>query len=301
MFAALLPIFVVILLGWILRRRGLPGDAFWPLVDRLTYYLFFPALLLLRLAEAEFAGLPVAAVAAAIASGALLSAALLLGLAPRISVDAPAFTSVFQGGIRPNTYVGLAAVAALYGDPGLALLAVAIAVLVPLVNLLSVAVLTHWLARGQRGPVQLLIGVARNPIILACLLGIGLNLGGLRLPEGLRDGLAIIGQAALPLGLLAVGAGLDLRALRIGSRALLLAAGVKLLLFPLLTLGVGRLLGIDGPALAVAVLFSAVPASVSSYALASQLGGDTRLMAAIITSQTLLATLTLPLMLQLTG
>lgn len=301
MFAALLPIFLVILLGWALRRGGMPGDAFWPLVDRLTYFLFFPCLLLLRLAEAEFAGLPVAAMAVAIVSGALLSAALLLATGPRLSADIPAFTSLFQGGIRPNTYVGLAAVAALYGDPGLALLAVAIAVLVPLVNLLSVAVLTHWLARGRRSPVQLLIGVARNPIILACLLGIGLNLSGLHLPEGLRDGLAIVGQAALPLGLLAVGAGLDPQALRTGTRALLLASAVKLLLFPLLTLGIGRLLGIDGPALAVAVLFSAVPASVSSYALASQLGGDTRLMAAIITGQTLLAVLTLPLMLQLAG
>lgn len=294
----LLPIFAVILLGYGLHRWSFPGEAFWPLADRFNYYLCFPALLFLRIAVTDFATLPVTGMVLACA-GAVVPIAAGLLLSPLSRFEAPAFTSIFQGSIRPNTYIGLAVAAALFGPDGLALLAVAIAAVIPLVNLLSVSVMMRRLARGRRSFWQLLTGILRNPLILACLLGIALNALALPLPLPIQRPLEVLGQAALPLGLLTVGAGLQLRGLCRALDALALAAGLKLLLLPLVTLLIGLALGVQGTALAIAVLFNAMPASVSSYALAGQLGGDTRLMAAIITSQTLLAMGSLPLLLLL--
>lgn len=293
----LLPIFAVILLGYGLRRWSFPGDAFWPLADRFNYYLCFPALLFLRIAVTDFTALPVTGMVLACAGAVLLIAFGLQLPIRQLQFDAPAFTSVFQGSIRPNTYVGLAVAAALFGSNGLALLAVAIAAVIPLVNLFSVSVLTRRLASGRRSLWQVMLGILRNPLILACLLGIALNVLALPLPVLVQRPLEVLGQAALPLGLLTVGAGLQLRGLGRAIDALALAAGLKLVILPLVTLVLGLALGVQGTALAIAVLFNAMPASVSSYALASQLGGDTRLMAAIITSQTLLAMISLPIFL----
>ena len=133
-----------------------------------------------------------------------------------------------------------------------------------------------------------------NPLILACLSGIGLNLSGIGLPWGSAAVLDILARAALPLGLLAVGAGLQIEGL---NRPGLLAAtsSLKLLALPALA---GTLCWLFNPGrleTAVLVTFTALPGASTAYILARQLGGDAALMAAIVTVETALALLTLPL------
>jgi predicted permease len=111
--------------------------------------------------------------------------------------------------------------------------------------------------------------------------------------------LAPLSNLALPLGLMTVGAGLQLAALRRASAPFLVAAGLKLLLLPLVALGLTQLMGLSGLLVQVAVLLAALPTATSAYILARQLGGDAPLMAAIISGQTLLAMVTIPLMLGL--
>lgn len=214
----------------------------------------------------------------------------------------PAFGSVFQGAIRTNTYVGLAAAGALLGQPGLVLASVGIAVVIPLVNVLSVVALIALGTRGAKVRERLpraLVEVARNPIILAIGLGALINLAGIHKPAVLADTLEILGHAALPVGLLAVGAALDLRAARAGGIALAFSCVIKLLLVPAATWLAGQLIGVQGITLTVAVLFNALPVSPSAYVLARQLGGDGALIAGILTAQTLLAAATMPLVLTL--
>ena len=154
---------------------------------------------------------------------------------------------------------------------------------------------------GKRpaGRGELLASVARNPLILACLLGFLLNAAGVDLQGVPRDTLAILGQASLTLGLLCVGASLELAHLGRNRLAALATCVLKLLLMPAATALACRLLGIEGVTAAVAVLFTAGPISASSYVLARQLGGDAPLMAGLITLTTIAAALTMPLMLGL--
>ncbi|HEV7371379.1 AEC family transporter [Arenibaculum sp.] len=297
---ALAPIFLLILLGFAARRCGFLPDAFWAPAERLTYYVLFPALIVDSLARADLAGLAFGPVAAALTGPILAAAALLAVLRRRFGLDGPAFTSVLQGAIRPNTYVGIAAARALFGAPGLATLAVGLATVVPLVNVLSVVALQrHGDARVGRGLSGVLPGIVRNPIILAVAAGGAANLAGAGALPVVAPTLRILGEASLTLGLLAVGAGLVPSSVGASGRDILLAGGLKLAAVPLATALAGRLLGLDGMTLAVAVLFNALPASASSYILARQMGGDHRLMAGIITGQTVAAALTLPLALAL--
>ncbi len=298
---ALAPVFLLILFGYGLRRFGFLPEAAWPPLERLTYFVLFPALLIEKLAGAELAGLSVAPMASAMIVTVLAASAALLLIRPRLSLDGPSFTSLFQGSVRPNTYVGLAAAAAVYHASGIALTAIAVAAVIPLVNVLAVLVLTRYASArtvGWRGTLE---SILKNPIILACLAGILLNATGVGLPRAVAPLLDIVGGAALPLGLLAAGAGLKMRAARAAGTSVLFSCAVKLMVMPFLTWLACLALGVGGMTAAVAVMFNGLPGSVASYVLSRQLGGDAVLMAGILTVQTLLAMVSLPAILILLG
>jgi len=299
MLAALAPVFAIILLGYALKRFGFPGDEFWPAAERATYYLFFPALLFGNLARGDFGNLAAAPMALALAAAVLAVAGTLLVLRIRLPFDGPGFTSVFQGSIRPNTYVGLAGAAALYGPRGLTLAAMAIVTLIPLVNLLCVPTVSRYGSLGRKGLGASILEVARNPLILSCAAGFVGGALALPFPRFLFDVVDILARTALPLALLAVGAGLRFGGMASRARGIAISSAAKLAILPLLTLAGLRLLGVSGEPAVIAMLFTALPTSASSYILARQLGGDHVLMAAIITFHTIVSVATLPLLLSL--
>lgn len=292
---ALGPIFALILLGLGLRRFGFPGDGFWPAAERITYFLLFPALLVHRLALARLGDYAVGPVVGIIVALLLAMTALAYALRPWLRVDGPAFTSVYQGMIRFNTYVGLAVALALFHAEGGTVAALIMAIMIPLINVLCVLVLNLH-AGGTATAVGVVRGLIANPLILACLTGIGLNLSGIGLPWGSAAVLEILARAALPLGLLAVGAGLRLDGLR-RPGLLATASALKLLVLPALA---AILCWIVQPGVletAILVTFAALPGAPTAYILARQLGGDTSLIAAIVTVEIAAAMVTLPLVL----
>lgn len=300
-FSALIPVFLLIALGFGLRRLQVLPDAFWPPVEKLTYFLFFPALLFENCRKVALEGGEALPLAAGLAFSVLAVAALSLAALP-FSGGRASFSSVFQGAIRPNTYVGLAAAAALFGEPGVALTSICVAIVVPLVNLLSVSAMLAF-GEGQKpgGVWQALKPLAVNPLINACLLGVAFNLAQAPMPDFAARFLAILSSASLPMGLLAVGAGVDLKGVAKAGPPVLLSALLKMLVLPLITLAALRLLGLGSTAQAIGFLYALLPCSASSYVLARQMGGDAPLMASVISLQTVLAMASMPLLLILFG
>ena len=298
--SALGPVFLLILLGYGVRRGGFVGEGFWASAEKLTYYLFFPALLVSNTAAAELGGIQVLPMAVVLVGAIVLVSGILLVARRRLEIPGPRFTSLFQGSFRPNTYVAIAAAFSLFGEAGLTLIAIAIVIVVPTVNVLSVAAFSRFVPlEGAQGVWRTLGPVVRNPLILACLLGVLLNAGGVGLPPLVGPLLEILGRAALPIGLLAVGAGLDLAAARSAGPTVAVAALCKLVVLPLLTFALCKAAGVSGLTATVCVMYAAAPGSPSSYVLARQMGGDSQLMAAIITVTTLGAMAALPLALLL--
>ena len=291
---ALTPAVGLIGLGYALRAARFLPEAFWPGAERLAYFVLLPALLVDGLASADLSAVPVARLAAVLAGGLLVVGAILVALRPWLGVDGPAFTSVFQGGIRFNNYVGLAVASGLLGSPGLALAAVANAVIVPTVNVLAILVFARF-AQGEASLQGIARSIVTNPLIIACALGALLQATGWGLPPGLGPTLRALGQAALPLGLLCVGAAFDVLALRQGAQAAAVATLAKFVLLPVATFVLCLALDITGDAASVAMLFQALPTATSAYILARHLGGDAPLMAGIVALQTLVAALAIPL------
>lgn len=298
---ALGPLFLLILTGVVLRRLRFPDPQFWHGAERFIYFLLFPAMLISTLATADFGQVAFSGMISLLAGLLILLAAGLWLLRNRLGLDLPSFSSVFQGSLRFNTYVGLAGAAALYGEAGITAAAVAIAIMVPLVNILCVLMFVGCGGSGQSGLWGAMRALLKNPLLLGCIIGIALNASGIGLPGWSRDTLALAGQAALPLGLIAVGVALQLEALPGTGAAFWQACVIKFGLLPLLALTAGWLLGLEEVELGVVVLFTALPTATSSYILARQMGGNAPLMAAVITGQTLLAMAVLPLWMSLLG
>lgn len=294
--AALVPVFAIIALGAVLRRLAfLPEDG-WRAVERLTYFVLFPCFLFGAIAFADFANQPVGRMALLLAGAMIAMAALTFPFRAALALDGPAFTSLFQGAVRWNSYVALGAISAVLGQQGLALVAIAVAVMVPLANLLCVIVLMR--NNGQAAGIAMLARqLATNPLILACLAGIAAQAMGVTLPKAATTTIDLLGKAALPLGLLAVGASLDLGNALARPAPVLAAMLLKLAVMPLIVAGGATLLGVTAAAKMAALICAAVPGAPSSYILARQLGGDAPLMANITTAQTLAAMVSMPIML----
>lgn len=281
-----------------MRRAQFPSDTFWPGAERINYFVLFPALLFNSLATAPLdnPALPRLAVAVLLGLGlawlALLLARRLFGW------TAARFGAISQGVLRFNTYLGLAMIGSLFGAEGLGLAALMLALMVPTVNIMSV-----WALTAERGLSlrTLLLPIIKNPLILACLAGVLINLSGLGLPGGSDRLLGLLAAASLPLGLLCVGAALQPKELRGEVPSLGWNSVLRLLAMPLLAWGVAR--GLDLPVMETSLLivFFALPTAPTSYVLTRQLGGDSQLMAGIITLQTLLAAASLPLLLVVLG
>ena len=296
---ALVPIFTLIVLGWVIFQRQWIEASFWRTAEKLSYYLFLPPLMVVSIARADPTGLDLPALIAAILGGPLILTLLVTLLGRALTgCDGPALSSMIQGTMRFNTYVGLAAAKALYGTPGVAVFALCVAATVPLANVISVMGLLRFGHNPNQVRPSLLKPILTNPLIIGSVSGIVINLaGGLPLP--LAAMFDILGSASLPIGLLCVGAGLQLTEFRRGTGPLLLTSLARLIMIPCAIAGLALWLGLSGLPQQVAVMFGALPTAPAAYILARQLGGNDRLMAAIVTLQTLGAMVTMPVILTL--
>jgi len=291
--ALLLPDFVLIALGWLICRHTPLGRAVWDGAERLVYYVLFPALLFYAIARNPLkmdTALPmVAGMWLALAVG----IALAQGLRRLAGVDARLHASGAQTAFRFNTYVALAMAERVGGTQGLAWTALLVSVSVPVCNVAAV-----WpLARhGGHGYARELL---RNPLILATVGGLACNLGGLQFPALVATTLSRMGAAALPLGLMAVGAGLQVGALREAPKLAAALMAIKHLAMPLAALLFTSLLGLPTAQQLIVVIFAAMPTASSAYVLAVRMGGHGGFVAGLVSLSTLIAMFALPLTLAL--
>lgn len=291
----LLPDFALILLGCALRRAMHLGDHFWTGLEKLIYYILFPALLFNAVARTPIdvgAAAPLIAVA-----GLALAGSMALGLGARLfSLSPISFASQFQCAFRYNAYIGLAVVGTLHGAAGIAAMGLILGTMVIPANVAAVGMLARHQRLGVWGE------LARNPLILATLSGLAWNLAGLPLPEPALKVFGRLSEASIALGLLTVGAALKLRGLEgdAGTRgAAVYLLAVKLGAMPAIALAGSRLMGLSGVYADTVLVFAALPTATSAYILAQRMGGDGARVAWLISASTLLAMLTLPLWLSL--
>lgn len=285
----LLPDFSLILLGAAIRRWMHLGDHFWTGVEKLVYFILFPAMLVNALTRTHLdlaAAIPLLAT-----SFSAIAAGMLLGLVPKPFSRMPALTyaSMYQCAFRFNSYIGLAITSMLFGTAGVATMGIILGSAVPVVNLVAV-----WML-ARHGQLGLWREILRNPLIWATAIGFALNAAGFVPAAPVQVFLGRLADASIALGLLAVGAALRLE----GTTGVRFFSGwliaVKLVVLPLIAATVGTLMGLSGLYFQVVVLFAALPTASSAYILAMRMGGDGKSVAWLISASTLVSMLTLTL------
>lgn len=297
--SALVPVVLVIVLGFLLKRSRLLDEGHWTGIENLCYYVLFPALLVKTLATAQigsqdvlaFVGMVLFAIAAM--TGLMLAAFPLLRRG--FDIGPAAFTSLFQGATRWHGFIALSIVGFLLGDEAIAYMAITMAAIIPPLNVINVLVLGSLVGGGNR-PKDAFATLARNPFVLACLAGVLLNVSGIGLGGPVYQVFDMVGNGALGVSMLVVGAGLRFRRVLDNRSVVALGTAIRLVGMPLLMFAGAWLFGVDGMPRTVAVIAGAVPTAASAYVLARQMGGDAPLMANLITVQVVVSVVSLPLM-----
>lgn len=296
MLQALPPIIFLLFLGYICNRQGFLPDAGWRALERTSYYIFFPALIVKVLQGADLSGVPIGFITA------LLAAQLVLGGLGCLAVISERKTpesvgSIVQSNVRWNTFIALAVSEKLYGEPGLALVAIASAVLIPLANLISVFALLHFSGEKRTANGSILVNLVRNPLLIACAIGVTLSVSNVPVPSVVLDTLDMLARPAIALGLVAAGAAITFKSISTRFARTLIWSLVRLIALPVTALGIGIALELSDMHLTILVICCATPTAVNGYILAKELGGDAALAANLISIQTALSAFTLPLML----
>lgn len=293
---SVLPIFGLVMTGFIAKRL-LPSSDLWKGIEWLVYYLFFPVLLILEVSKANFSepGLWGGLMATFIAT--IIIAVILFPLKRLFNIENTLFTSIFQGGVRYNSYVFLALSQSLFGSSGIVIAGVFMAYMIIVINILSISVLNVYGSNqsGKKSIGGIIIALFKNPLIIGVLIGIFANLLNISISGPFKQWMLYLGNTATPLSLMSVGAGLILVMDRQKTSGVCLALFLKLLITPLLTILFLSLFNITGLPAGVALLFATMPSAGNAYILSRQMGGDSDAMASMITWSTLLSIITIPM------
>lgn len=285
----LLPDFLLILVGWLICRRTALDRPVWDATERLVYYLLFPVLLFNSIVRTPLHAADAVSLALAGTGTVAIGIALGLSLGRWPGVDRRLHASGAQTAFRFNSYIALALSERLFGAQGLAWMALLIAITVPLCNVAAV------LPLARHGGHSYLREIARNPLIISTVAGLIGNALGLRLPDAVATTLQRIGSAALPLGLMAVGAGLTFGALRSGPGLAAALLGIRHAVLPVAALCLASSLRLAPEQRSIVVLYAALPTAASAYVLAARMGGDGQYVAGLVTLSTLLGMISIPL------
>jgi len=296
-FESILPIFLLILSGNLLRRLPLIDRSAWLGLEQIGYWFLYPALLFVTIYNADFTGLELDAMMLALAVALIAMVAITCGTWPLLNRAGLArrseFSSIFQTAVRWNSFMALAIAQKIFPPAGMAVVALVMAVIIIPINLVTVVLVTRFADRSTNCR-RIGRDLAINPMILGSLAAILFRCLPFQLYGPLNQTLGLVGNAALGMGLLAIGAGLRVGDLWQPRFALVLPVILKLVLFPTLLIGAAIAFGVTDIELSYLALCAAVPTAMNGYLLARQLGGDAELYAAVTTVQTAVSFLTIP-------
>ncbi len=305
-FYNILPIFLIALLGSMIRRKWLISDEFWRGLEKLSFYVLFPTVLFEYSSKINLNSFEFVKLTAALIIAILLVSTMLVVYQMKRPFDSVQFTSVFQGATRYNNYIFFALSAALFGDEGLTIVSAIAPYLLILTNITAVMSFSYYIPKGEgitkrRSIVLMARSIIGNPCILASIAGIVFNYLELKMNVGIEKTIHNLSDSALTIGILIVGAGIKLKLTPEYFKQVAFTSGVKLIIMPIVTFIVLWSIDITGTARSIGIIFSCLPCASSSYILSRQLGGDPETMSSTITFTTIFSIISLSLLVYILG
>ncbi|MCB1528680.1 MAG: AEC family transporter [Hyphomicrobiaceae bacterium] len=299
---AIAPVFVLVVLGHLMRRILVGHDEFWGGVDRIAYWVLLPALLFAKISTMEISAGFVGAYATVITGGFIAAFTFALVVSLLLGFPGPVASSVVQGASRHNTFIALAVTERVFGPEGQSSAYLASSILIPSTNIAVVIAMVMLHQSKTTSPSlgrAVVRDIVRNPLLVAVVAGLLFNAAGLGGVPVLHDVTDLLGRAALPMVLLSIGASIRFKGLRASILPMVVSTTGKMIVFPLAIFILAGIFSLGGVPASVAMIYGSCATATSSYALARQMGGDAPLAATIVTLQTMLSFVTIPLAIQI--
>ncbi|MEE9387488.1 MAG: AEC family transporter [Paracoccaceae bacterium] len=301
-FLIILPLILLVATGWAITRARLLSDPHWQGIEKFSFIILIPALLIRAIYRSDLslsiAGPYVASLILTVTAMGLLTLTLRLAFS-HDQLPSADLSSMFQATTRWNGFIVLLIAAQLFGEPGLGLVAIAMAALIPLINIANITVLSTMLTQS-RSLKSLATTILRNPLVIASLTGLAINLTGLQVPASIDTTLDLIGRGALAIGLLVIGAGFDWQRLLRPSWHIFWGVALKLIAAPALMFVLANLFQLNALQTTCAMLVVSAPTASNGYIIARQMGGNAGLYAHTMSWQLVLSILTIPAIIWLT-
>ena len=296
--AIVLPVFLIIGLGYGIKKKGLIDKAFLQQINDLVFHVCLPLLLFYKIGSADFSASFNLHLVLATSGGIAICFLLAYLFSSFQKYPAPVHGAFCQGSFRGNlAYIGLAIVYNGYGDTGLAKAGVLLGFLVPVLNLFAILALILPQQKQHTRLLTIVRQIMVNPLILSSLAGILWSYCGLPMPPVLDRFLHIATGMTLPLALIAIGGGFTLKRLKGDLLKASLATGIKLILLPVMTATLMFFLGVQDIDFAIGLLMAGAPTAVATYVMASKMGGDEELAGSIVVMSTACSAVTYTLLL----
>lgn len=289
--SAFLPVFLIIALGYGVRALGYLPRELWRGVNALNHRLLLPSFLFSLLAQAHFEGASSLTLAGASALGSAIMITLALLLGRFVSISGRITAPMIASAVMWNIVLSLALADRLLGD-GIASAGAAVSATGVILG--AAASVASFALTSGRGLQAALIKTAKDPVVLACVLGLVANLSGLGRISALVGPIEMIGAGSMAVILLSMGAGLDFKALKGRLKVLLSAALLRTCVGPVVYLGLALGFGLTGDLAVLMAIAGAAPAAAFIYAVAADFDGEAGLTAGMITLTVLTSLITLP-------
>ena len=301
-FLLISPVFLLIILGNILRRIGVPDLSFWEVNDKLCYWVLIPALLFHFISQVNLSSEMLYVYAAIVFAGFVVMFSFTIILGKLLGYSPEVWTSILQGSMRQNAFIALAIAGSFYGAEGLKIASLFMFIYVPTINIIIITTMVMSLKNvhqkdSKKALSNIFIEISKNPFILAMIAGLLVSFFPLEKMSVLINTTELLGSAALPIMLLTIGAKIKVRDLTLKITPILIANTLKLIILPIVVFFVASYFSLSQTEIVVAVIFASVPTAVMSYTLAQQFGADYQLMRAILSTQVALSFITIPLLL----
>ena len=297
-FNALFPIFSLIILGFLFQLRQFPSTHFWENADKLVFYVLIPAFLIKRLGFSKEVGLDATDIIIIAVVAIIIVSMILVVFQALFKWHGASFSSIYQGATRFNAYVGLSIIGAMYGEAGLTSASALMGGMIPTINILCIGILNFY-AQGKISFKSFILPMCTNPLILATTLGLSIGYFNIPVYLPIQKVIGLLGQAALPLGLISVGFGLCWKIHTAKLAYAIYSCVFKFGVLPITAILIGIWWQISPREMELLALYLCLPTAISSYIFARQLGGDTELMSTVITVQTALGFVMIPLLFQI--
>ena len=295
------PVLSLIMVGYLARKFLIPDMNFWDKSNMLLYWILMPTLLFYHTSTIDTSSGNIGKYASVILMCLGIATVISLITTKLLGYDAKVTSSVLQGSTRHNSFIVLALAGKLFSDEGIAMTTLGLAIFIPVTNIVVVGIVAGLLQKKDKAGglakavLDLTFSILKNPILISIFAGILFSsIYGSEIIV-LHDTLNLLGNSALPLVLLVIGA--NLRIMRLSGEAIPIAISViiKMIILPILLFIFAKYLDLTNLETSIVVLFGVVPTAASSFSVARQLGGDYELMGSIITVQTLFSFISVPI------